>query len=416
VRAALGISADHIAQIVSVRGKERHLRISTKILQRLTNLALLVGVIFVCLIAGEIAARLLLRNTIVLFPRNFTAAHYDGVTLRKLIPNSTFQHTSVDGRWEFRTNAQGFRDDENYEYRKPDGLRRVLVLGDSQTQGFEVRQSATFAKVLENRLRAKGVDAQVLNTGISGFGTAEELMYLEHDGMKYHPDAVVLAFFGNDFDDSVKSGLYEIADGKLVVRNTSYTPGVKAIAIMNAMPGAFWLSQRSYLFSLLINTFWETAKETLRVVARKNLTTEYAVRVSAVNDYERELVVALLQQMKAVAHAANIPFIVLEIPSIAEHTDRTAWSPSVPDDLVPAIIANCDVYVPASLYLVGAEKGNVHVPHGQRHISEETHARIAEVLDRVLSAESPRFSLRKSSYSRAQPVAASVSTALHYPQ
>jgi lysophospholipase L1-like esterase len=373
--------------------------------------------IFACLVGGEIAARLLLRDTIVLFPRNFTAAHYDGATLRKLIPNSTFQHTSIDGTWEFRTNAQGFRDDENYEHRKPDGLRRVLVLGDSQTQGFEVRQSSTFAKVLENRLRNKGIDAQVLNTGMSGFGTAEELMYLEHEGIKYHPDAVVLAFFGNDFDDSVKSGLYELTDGKLVVRTTSYTPGVKAIAILNAVPGAFWLSQHSYLFSLLVNTFWETAKETLRVVARKNLTTEYAVRVSAVNDYERELVVALLQRMKAVTHAANIPFIVVEIPSIAEHPDRTAWSPSVPDDLVPAVIANCDVYVPASSYLAGAEKGSIHVPHGHRHISEETHARIADALDRVLSAESPRFSLRTSSYSGQQSGGrVPVSTALHYPQ
>ena len=391
--------------------------ISAKSRQRLMNLALLVGVIFVCLIAGEIATRLLLRNTIVLFPRNFTAAHYDGVTLRKLIPNSTFQHTSVDGSWEFRTNAQGFRDDENYEYRKPEGLRRVLVLGDSQAQGFEVRQSSTFAKVLEHRLRAKGIDAQVLNTGISGFGTAEELMYLEHEGMKYHPDAVVLAFFGNDFDDSVKSGMYELADGKLVVRNTIYTPGVKAIAIMNGVPGAFWLGQHSYLFSLLVNSFWETAKGTLLVVARKNLTTEYAVRVSAVNDYERELVVALLQRMKAVALAANVPFIVVEIPSIAEHPDRTAWSASVPDDLVPAVIANCDVYVPASSYLAGVETGSVHVPHGQRHISEITHARIAEALDRVLSAESPRFSLHTSSYSGEPPSGVvSVSTALHHSQ
>jgi lysophospholipase L1-like esterase len=372
---------------------------SSKNRQRLTNLALLVGVIVVCLIAGEVATRTILGNTIVLFPRNFTAAHYDGVTLRKLIPNSTFRHTSIDGSWEFRTNAQGFRDDHNYEYQKPVGLRRVLVLGDSQTQGFEVRQSATFAKLLEQRLRTKVIDAQVLNTGISGFGTAEELMFLEHEGMKYHPDAVVLAFFGNDFDDSVKSGLYELVDGKLVVRNTSYAPGVEAIAIMNSVPGAFWLSQHSYLFSLLINTFWETAKETLRVVARKNLTTEYAIRVSAVNEYERELVVALLQRMKAVAHSANIPFIVVEIPSVAADADRTNWSSSVPDDLVSAVIANCDVYVPASAYLAGAEKGSVHVPHGQRHISEQTHAKIAEALDRILSAESPRFSLHTSSYS-----------------
>lgn len=334
-----------------------------------------------------------MHNTVVLFPRNFTEAQYEGVTLRRLIPNATFWHTSVDGSWQFRTNAQGFRDDENYEHEKPPGQRRILMLGDSQTQGFEVRQAATFAKRLERRLRDKGMSVQVLNTGMSGFGTAEELMFLQHEGMKYSPDAIVLAFFANDFDDSVKSGLYELADGKLVVRSTSYTPGVTAIKVMNAVPGAFWLSQNSYLFSILVNTFWETAKEALRVTAKRELTTEYAVRVSEVSEYERQLVIALLRQMHAVAQAANVPFIVVEIPSPVADADPRAWQPSVADDLVPAVISSCDIYIPASEYLAGAQKGSVFVPHGQRHISEQTHAKIAAALDGILSEISPRFSI-----------------------
>src|SRR5262249_1431354 len=136
----------------------------------LANCALLVGSILIGLLVAEFGTRLIFGDTIVLFPRYFTAAHYDGLTLRRLIPNSTFWHTSIDGHWEFRTNAQGFRDDEDYTYDKPAGTRRVLVLGDSHTQGFEVRQSSTFAKVLEHRLRVRGVQAQVLNAGISGFG------------------------------------------------------------------------------------------------------------------------------------------------------------------------------------------------------------------------------------------------------
>jgi hypothetical protein len=378
------------------------LRISIKTRRCLTTLALFAGVIFVCLIAGEVAVRLVLGTKIVLFPRNFTAAHYDGVTLRRLIPNSTFWHTSVDGSWEFHINAQGFRDDEDYHYQKRPGQHRILILGDSQTQGFEVSQSATFAKVLEHRLRAKGIDAQVLNTGISGFGTAEELMFLEHEGMKYRPDAVVLAFFANDFDDSVKSDLYELANGNLTLRNTTYTPGVTPISVVNAVPGAFWLSQRSYLFSLFINTLWETAKQALRTEARQNLTTEFAIRVADVDSYERELVVALLRRMKAVAHAADIPFIIVEIPSVAADKDRAAWQPSVPNDLVAEMISSCDVYVPASSYLAGVQKGAVHVPHGDRHISEQTHARIAAALDGILSKLNPRFSTR-TSYSDQRP-------------
>jgi hypothetical protein len=352
---------------------------SRKYSRWLVNVSVALVSTLLSLVIAEVATRLILGNSIILFPRYFTAAHYDGVTLRRLVPNSTFWHTSVDGSWEFRTNAQGFRDDEDYKYEKPAGQRRILVLGDSHTQGYEVHQSATFAKVLERRLRQKGLDAQVLNTGISGFGTAEELMFLEHEGMKYHPDTVVVAFFDNDFDDNVKSDLYRLKDGTLAVNKTQYAPGVEAIALMNAVPGASWLSQNSYLFSLLINTVWDTAKKALSIAGRKKLTTEYAIRVSEVDQYERELAVALIERMKAVTHAAGIRLVVVEIPSVDLSGRRR---PSVPDDLVPAISSACDVYVPASAYLAGVK--TVHV-HGLHHISEETHARIAEVLDRIVS-------------------------------
>jgi lysophospholipase L1-like esterase len=356
----------------------------------LANSLLLLGSILFGLLLAEVGTLLILRDGIVLFPRYITAANYDGVTLRRLIPNSTFWHTSIDGSWEFRTNAQGFRDDENYKYDKPAGSRRVLLLGDSHTQGSEVRQSSTFSKVLERRLRERGVDAQVLNTGISGFGTAEQLMFLEREGMKYHPDAVVLAFFANDFDDSVKSGLYRLENGQLVVRKTEHIPGVNAIALMNAVPGVSWLSQNSYLFSLFVNTVWETAKRGLSIAARKQLTTEYAISTSEAGNYERNLVVALIAHMKAVARAASIPFVIVEIPSV-DFSGRMAWLPSVPDDLGPVLASACDVYLPTNSYLDGARNGTVHVPHGHWHISEQTHARIAEALDRVLSEINPRF-------------------------
>jgi GDSL-like Lipase/Acylhydrolase family len=356
----------------------------------LTNCALFLGSILFGLLVAESGTRLILGDSIVLFPRYFTAAHYGEVTLRRLIPNSTFWHTSIDGSWEFRTNAQGFRDDEDYAYEKSVATRRVLVLGDSHTQGFEVRQSSTFAKLLEHRLRTRGVQAQVLNAGISGFGTAEELMFLEQEGMKYHPDAVVLAFFANDFDDTVKSGLYGLENGRVVVRKTEHIPGVRPIALMNAVPGASWLSQHSYLFSLFVNTIWESAKRGLSIAAHKEVTTEYAISTSEAGKYEEELVVGLLEQMKAIAHAANIPFIIVDLPTV-EFSGPVQWRPSVPSELVPAVTSACDVYLSPTSYLKGAQDGTVHVPHGHRHISEQTHARIAEVLDRALSQVDPVF-------------------------
>src|SRR5262249_41041004 len=308
--------------------------------QRLPNFALLLVSILIGLVIGEVAVRWMLADKIVLFPRYVAAANYGAVTLRRMGPNSTLWHTSVDGSWEFHINAQGFRDDENYEYEKPPGRRRILALGDSMTQGYEVRQDATFAKVLERQLRARGVDAQVLNTGVSGFGTAEELMFLENEGMKYHPDAIVVAFYGNDFEDNVKSGLYELKDGELVIRKREHIPGVRAISLLNAIPGVSWLSENSYLFSLLTNTVWETAKSGLGAVRRRQVITEYAIRTSEVTEYEQQLALALLNRMRTVAHAANIPLIVVDVPG---PRGSQRWTPSVPQALVPLLASTCDV-------------------------------------------------------------------------
>jgi lysophospholipase L1-like esterase len=355
----------------------------------LANALLLAVTILIGLSIGEFAVRYFLSGYISLFPRNIAVAHYDGVTLRRLIPNTTFWHTSVDGRWQFRTNAQGFRDDENYAYRKPEGQRRILVLGDSQAEGYEARQSAIFPKVLETRLRAKGLNVQVLNSGISGFGTAEELMFLEHEGMKYQPDAIVLAFFGNDFDDNVKSDLYVLKDGVVSVNSTVHDPGVKPIAVMDMIPGAAWLSQNSYLFSLATNTAWEIGKRALSAIGRERLTTEYAVRVSAVDKYQEKLAVALLNRVKAVAHAAGIPFVIVEIPGYDPSRRPGSWEPSVPETLTPAFIAASDIYLPAADYLAGVKDGTITAPHGDHHISELTHAKIAEALERIFTKKIP---------------------------
>ena len=189
----------------------------------MTNLALLTLVVLAMLGIGEIVVRQTLVNPI-LFPRYHTDASYGEFVLRRMRPNSEFWHTTRDGSWRFVTNAQGFRDFEDYKYGETAGVLRVLSLGDSHTQGFEVRQERTFSEVIERYLRGEGVNAQVLNTGIAGFSTAEELAFLENEGIRYDPDVVVLGFFANDFEDNIKSGLFSIESGALVLPSAASSP------------------------------------------------------------------------------------------------------------------------------------------------------------------------------------------------
>ena len=178
---------------------------SSRIRRAAVNALVAGAALAVALGACELAVRTVYKSANVLYPRYHTDYRYGPYTIRGIRPNSQFWHTSVDGPWKFVTNNRGFRDTRNFGYAKPAGALRVLVLGDSQTQGYEARQEATYSAALERYLARKGILAQVLNAGVSGFSTAEELVFLENEGYRYQPDVVVLGFYANDFEDNLRA-------------------------------------------------------------------------------------------------------------------------------------------------------------------------------------------------------------------
>src|SRR5262245_23571953 len=182
----------------------------------LKRIYLVIGRLVISLLVAEHIVRLLFGDRIVLFPRFHDTASYGKYTIRRLRPNTTFWHHSVDGSWEFVTNSKGFRSDSEYSYDKPNGALRVLCLGDSNTQGFECHQDKTYSSVIQRFLGKSGVKAEVINAGVSGFSTVEALVFLENEGIKYSPNVVVLGYFANDADDNIKADLFRMNNGALV--------------------------------------------------------------------------------------------------------------------------------------------------------------------------------------------------------
>lgn len=93
-------------------------------------------------------------------------------------------------------NSQGLRGRE-YPYQKSKGTKRILVLGDSFAWGYGVADGAIFTDTLEDLLNesSSSIAYEVINTGVSGWGTDQELLFLQQEGFDYSPDVVVLAFF-----------------------------------------------------------------------------------------------------------------------------------------------------------------------------------------------------------------------------
>jgi hypothetical protein len=97
-------------------------------------------------------------------------------------------------------NRHGFRD-KKYDVERND-KRRIAVLGDSYTEAFQVEIGQTFHGMLEAEYEDR---LEVLNFGVSGYGTGQEFLTYKYFVRRFRPDIVILAFYpGNDFRDNDK--------------------------------------------------------------------------------------------------------------------------------------------------------------------------------------------------------------------
>lgn len=354
----------------------------------LANAALTLVTLAVTFALCEVAVRALYKDQTVLFPRYHTDYRYGRYTIRGIRPHADYWMTSVDGSWRLVANAKGFRATREYSYAKPANVLRVLALGDSHTQGYEVRQEFTFSAVLERYLVRHGTAAEAMNSGVSGFSTAEELVLLENEGIKYAPDAVVLGFYGNDFEDNVRAGLFGLdAEGRLTEKKHEHIPGVRVQNLVYAVPMVQWLSENSYFYSLLFNNVWEYFKARLPSAAPEAAAERAVATSDPTSEYQIKLAAALIERMHRFCVERGVRFIVVDIP---RPSARYRYNRSTPPELLERLsAAGIEVITSQSLVEDFAGVAELHLPHGHRHISELTHLRIGAEVGRRLLAPPP---------------------------
>lgn len=113
----------------------------------------------------------------------------------------------------YRVNALGLRGPETSRA-KPPGVFRILGLGDSFTFGIGVHARDTFLAELGRRLAAvAGPRAfEVLNAGVMGFDTVNEVALLRARGLALQPDLVVICFFLNDAQGGATHSLFNVEE------------------------------------------------------------------------------------------------------------------------------------------------------------------------------------------------------------
>ncbi len=138
------------------------------------------------------------------------------------IPGATYVHESAEAcpGWGSSgvINSKGLRDHE-FDVPKPEGVVRILALGDSFTEAFQFDLDRTWTKLLEASLNASGDGRryEVINAGRSGMGTTLEWLYFSQRGRDLGADMVLVLFVPNDFQDNSKRLALATAYGPYLV-------------------------------------------------------------------------------------------------------------------------------------------------------------------------------------------------------
>jgi len=160
----------------------------------LLNAILVAASICIALVFGELSLRLIDFS----YPVFYTYDDTVGVALR---PGAEGWNRS-EGEAYVRISGDGLRD-RDHPKKKPANTVRVAILGDSMAEALQVPLEKTFWSVAERGAKEcnapAGRDVEVINFGVAGYGTAQELLTLRRRVSEYAPDLVVLAFYaGND--------------------------------------------------------------------------------------------------------------------------------------------------------------------------------------------------------------------------
>jgi GDSL-like Lipase/Acylhydrolase family len=116
---------------------------------------------------------------------------------------------------------------------KAPGEYRILALGDSVTFGWGVDQDKIFPVRLESLVeRRLHRPVRVINSGVGGYNTVQEVTYFKEEGSTLQPDMVILTYVQNDIDE-LNPAWNPWASGSLSEKSVT--------GIVNTMVGKLWL-------------------------------------------------------------------------------------------------------------------------------------------------------------------------------
>lgn len=131
----------------------------------------------------------------------------DPIVHHKFIPGARGRQKMLEFDATYEINSIGLRSPE-IALAKPAGIKRLLILGDSFTEGVGVNGDETFTSQLRGMLERDGIGTgwQVINGGVASYSPLLEYLYLKNGGLALAPDLVILALDLSDVYDDLQYG------------------------------------------------------------------------------------------------------------------------------------------------------------------------------------------------------------------
>ena len=283
----------------------------------------------------------------------------DDVLPWKSSPNRDRMTRNAEFTVRVRTNNLGFRG-RDHEFEKPPGVFRIVFIGDSFTYGVGAGEGATYPDRIEAALGARAGSGRVeaINLGMYRYWPEPEALMLEHYGLRYRPDLVIVGVPPNDFVDTrAGSTAVNVSRGYLV---TSRAQRLGAVGR--------WL----YLNSHVARTLIAEALARNPKAPEPGMEDDEAVWARMVDAWSR---------MVELARGAGAQIVFLHIPQ------KSPWGPQETPPRLQQLCATRECAAIDSLPTMRAhpDPDSLYYPK-DGHCTEAGYALIADVVVRELDA------------------------------
>lgn len=116
---------------------------------------------------------------------------YHSTTAFRFIPGIKARIAHESGGYLVRTNNMGFRCDHDFVHKKPAGIQRILLFGDSFTAGEGVSNGKRYGDLLEQKIPG----LEVYNFGLPATGTDQHFLAYQEYALEIEHDLMIISVF-----------------------------------------------------------------------------------------------------------------------------------------------------------------------------------------------------------------------------